>query len=557
MTILRVLAAFATALCCSATAAAQVVDSTIGAGIGTHVADAFGDGSMVPINTSIASVSYDRPAVVYRSGLAYYEVQGTVSGRGWGGQVDQFDPASGPGDSFEAEANYTYSVPFVLRWPATFNGVLVYYQHGRPNLGASLFAESVLHDANDARRFDALESEYVADGALAPSRGYAVFAPNLGGLQRDGSVAALALDGPFTGQPLNLSVDVPISRDLAVLGRRLLAKLTGTTVVRTLGVGHSGGALILQFAAAGVTSQLFQSPSGSFFVFTGGNFVDAYDAASPRVFDGMIPIGGGSPPLNPAIAPLAPPDLVPMMLVGGNADYSGLDNVVFAGRLRDRGVNVNAMVRVYQLQSFPHNFAEIVESTPHINELAAAAGFPPHADSDRLAPMLAALLGNLNAWIGQGTPPPVSRINGVALDTSPVFPGNDAIQFSQEGGLTTRRAPFVADRTIDAFFGDRFEISAAAGFPTTVRRYSDILAAMPHESDLALPYVQCRVGGYGIGIDAELAPFPDVHDIWKNAGQYRNCVDSAMKGLAAAGLYDKQLGSGVVFSDRYMNLVKP
>ncbi|HZI30519.1 MAG TPA: hypothetical protein VFD64_20305, partial [Gemmatimonadaceae bacterium] len=43
---------------------AETLDSTIGQGIGTAVADAFGDGSSVSIATSVTEVRFDGPRVV-------------------------------------------------------------------------------------------------------------------------------------------------------------------------------------------------------------------------------------------------------------------------------------------------------------------------------------------------------------------------------------------------------------------------------------------------------------------------------------------------------------
>lgn len=513
-------------------AAADTVDTEIGAGIGTAVDDVFGPGSGVAIRTSITSVSYAKPRLVRRNGLVYLETTGSVRGVGWGGRKD---PLEGPGPSVNAHVHYAYDVPFVLRWPRNFDGTLVYYQHGYPGLGLSLLADSYLGEGNEARRFDEVESRYVSDGALAARRGHALFAPNLGGLRRDGGFSVIALEGPFKDEPLNASLDVPITRDLAQLAKRLAGRLAGRAVARTVGAGHSGGALILQFMAGGASNPLDGSPT---LVLTGGNFATPYVPASGLVFDGMIPIGGGAPPIHPQLRAPAP-----MVLLAGNADYAGVDSVIYANRLLRAGVNLGQMVRVYQFGSLPHNFAELVESTPNGNRLAIELGFPPrHADSDRMAPVVAAAIDNLRRWIAEGVEPPPSRINGTALDTD----GNgivDAIEFAQAAGGATSLFPFAEDPAIDSILSEQFEFTAAAGFPGNTRRYAEVLAALdPVPGSILLPYVRCRVGGFKLAIDAELVAFSDLAARWPSFDAYRTCLADAMNALAADGLYDKQIG---------------
>jgi hypothetical protein len=525
-------------------AAADVVDTRIGEGIGTAVDDVFGPGSGVSIRTSISSVTYAEPQLVRRDGLAYLETSGLVRGVGWGGRKDTLD---GPGPSTPANVHYAYEVPFVLRWGRRFDGTLVYYQHGYPGMGYSLLAESYLGERNEARRFDELESRYVSDGALAAQRSHALFAPNLGGLRRDGGFSVIALEGPFQNQPLNASLDVPITRDLAQLAKRLTALFTRLPVARTLGTGHSGGALVLQFMAGGQSLD----PDEPFApALTGGNFVIPYVAASGVVFDGMIPIGGGGFPIHPQLR--AP---VPMILLAGNADYSGVDSVIYANRLERAGVNIAHTMRVYQIGSLPHNFAELVESTPNGNQLALDLfGVTRHADSDRMAPVVAAAIDSLRRWIAEGVPPPPSRINGTAYDTD----GNgviDTIEFTTASGAVTRLFPFAEDPAIDRILFEQFEFTAAAGFPGNTRRYAEVLAALEHvQGSLLLPYVRCRVGGFNLESDAELVPFSDLTAYWPSFDAYRTCLSDAMAALAADGLYDKRLGMRSVITPTIRSL---
>jgi hypothetical protein len=494
-------------------------------------------------------VTYGMPRKVRRNGLVYFELTGSVQGVGWGGEADTLDR---PGPTFDAESHYDYDVPFVLRWPRDFDGTLVYYAHGYPNLGQSLLAESMLGEKNEGRRIDELESLYVSDAALAPERRHAVFAANLGGLRRDGSPSAVALEGEYAGRPLNLTVDATTVRDLAQVSKRLVERMAGRAVARTIGVGHSGGALVLQYIAGGVTTPVFDGPRTGTAVFTGGNFVTAGDPASGLVFDGVIPIAPSDVLVHPEF-----PATVPIIQLGGNSDYAGVSMVRYASRLVRAGVDVNATMRVYQISNLPHNFAEIVEATPNLNGLIAdVIGLEPSADSERMAPVVAAAIDNMRAWIANAVPPPPSRIDGRAIDTD----GDgavDAVEFEQAGGATTRVVPFVDDPSVDAFPGDRFELSAAAGYPGTVARYSEVLDALEHESgSLSLPYVTNRVGGYEftpLG-DVRLTPFSDLRQRWPGFKAYRTSVGAAIEALADERLYDASLGKRVVYTKEIRRL---
>jgi hypothetical protein len=543
----RSLVAVLTALVAAAPAVAadtvaDTVDAEIGRGVETAVDDAFGDGTNVPIRSSITTVTYGKTKKVRRNGLVTFELNGSVQGVGWGGQVDTI---GGPGPTFDAESRYEYDVPFVLRWTRGFDGTLVYYAHGYPNLGLNLLAEEVLGDDNEWRRIAELESGYVSDGALASERRHAVFAANLSGLRRDGSPAAIALEGPYAGRTLNLTIDVPITRDLAEVSKRLVAQMTGRAVDRTIGTGHSGGALVMLFIAGGVSTSIFDGPRAGTPIFTGGNFRTAYDPASGVVFDGVIPIATSDALVHPAF-----PATVPVILLGGSADYAGVDMVRYASRLGRAGVDLNEMVRIYQIANLPHNFAEINDYSPNVNALLGEViGVEPSADSERMAPVVAAAIDNMRAWIAGGTPPPPSRINGNAVDTD----GDgavDAVDLAQAGG-TTRIVPFVEDPSIDVIGGPRFELSAAAGFPGTVARYAEVLDALEHvPGSLQLPYTAHRLGGFEFGPlgDARLNAFDDLRARWRNLKSYRASADETMDALAADGLYDAALGRRVVYT---------
>jgi hypothetical protein len=508
------------------TSRADTTDTTLGQGIGTAIPDVFGDGSGVAIATSVAAVTYGDPIHVHRGGLNYWEVTGTIRGIGWGGEWEDPGPPPTP---FDALVHYAYDVPFVLRWPASWDRTLIYYSHGRTSLGLLTLAESGLGAANEGRHLEH-EGDFVADAVLAPLRGHAYFAANLNGLKGDGSFSILGLEPPFLDEPLKATLDVPLARDLVQVATRLLAKLTGRSTTRVIGTGHSAGALVMQYLDGGLTD----SPNSGIVTFSGGDFTVPYDASSGTLFHAFVPLAGGNFRLHPAF-----PMAAPMLMIGGLAEFSAFDSVLYARRLLVAGVDINASFRTYQVRNLPHSWAEIVESTPNLNAfLGGVLGLTIHADGDRMQPVVAAVIDAAVALLKSGAPPPVSRIDGVGLDTD-ATPGPDAIGFAQADGTLTSLLPSVFDPSLDVYDGFQFEVSVAGGFPNSVPRYLQVRAAHPNEPALSLPKVTCRLGGFRISeilSDSELLPF-DFAAHWKNEGAYRACVTHAVNELRAQRLY--------------------
>ncbi|HKQ74510.1 MAG TPA: hypothetical protein VJ810_12535 [Blastocatellia bacterium] len=524
----RLLAAFfvnSLVLLAQGRALAQTTDTTLGQGIGTFVADASDNGANIQINTSVAAVTYANPTRVHRAGLNYFEVTGSIRGTGWGGE---WADLTGPAPILSANARYSYDIPFVLRWAQNWDGTLVYYSHGRYNLGLLTLADSFLGAANEGRRLE-VEGGFISDAVLSPSRGFAFFAPNLNGLKRDGGFSIIALEGPFAGQPLMATIDAPIARDLARVAERLLAKLTGKPVARTIGTGHSAGALVMQFLNGGASTNLDDGRR----LFTGGDFVLPYDPTSGLIFDGVIPIAGSSFRLHPQF-----PMAAPMMMVCGQADYSGVDTVHHASRLLRAGVAINSKLWIYQARNLTHNFAEIVESAPNINRLLLEVfGVESNADGDRMQPVMAAMIENMAELLKRGATPPRSRIDGRGVDTD----GNgvpDAISFPQANGQSTQFWPFVDDPAIDTFIDEQIPTSV----PGLAARYLEVLAVLNPEPALSLPQTSCRLGGFRLSVDARLSPFEDFFAHWRSIGNYRACGEHTMNQLSQQRLYDRRLG---------------
>jgi hypothetical protein len=538
----------AAVLAAPSTALAVTVDTEIGDGIGTSVPDVFGDGSNVAVDTSITSVTYEEPVLVNRHGLRYYEVLGTVEGVGWGGEFQDLEappPPQQPPPPEPAFSHYSYSMPFVLRWAPDWDGTLVHYQHGFSSLRLSVRLDAVLGNDNEARRFDIAEGGYVSDVVVDNPRKHAFFAINLSGLGRNGEFTAIAAEGPFEGMPLNASVDVPITRDMSQVAERLLMKLSQRAVERTIGTGHSGGALITQFMASNRGLALLAGIP----LLDGGNFRTAYDPSSGTIFEGIIPLAGGDILVNPAF-----PLTAKAIMIGGETDYSNTAHVIYADRLLRNGVDLNADVRIYFIRNLPHAFAEIVESTPNGNRaFEQLFGFAPEADAEHLRPVVAAAIDNMVDWLVAGRPPPRSFITGQPIDEDDDGVP-DRIAFSRADGSTTSVVPYVEDPTIDEFFGEVFEFSTDQ-VGTAVVRYAEVLEALDHESDaLSLPQLQCRVGGYSFEADAVLVPFPDLSAHWKNFGRYKSCVEHAISDLSRMGVYDKKIGKHVVFTEEILSL---
>ena len=505
-------------------ASAQTTDTTIGQGIGTSVADVFGDGSNVQINTSVASVTYSNPMPINRKGLNYFEVTGSIRGTGWGGERADL---TGPGPILSANGHYSYDAPFVLRWRPNWEGTLVYYGHGRLDLGLLSFADDFLSSDNEGRHLEE-EGKFISDAVLMPDRDYAFFAANLNGLKRDGTFSFIALEGPFAGQPLMATVDAPIARDITQVAKRLLQRLTGRRVERTIGTGHSAGALVMQFINAGASTNLDDGRR----VFTGGNFIQPYNPSSGVIFDGVIPIAGDSFRPHPQF-----PMAVPMMMVCGQADYSGVTMVHHASRLLRAGVDINSKLWIYQVRNLPHNFAEIVESTPNINRfLLEQFGGESNADGDRMQPLMSSVIENMAELLRRGTRPPTSHIDGEGVDTN----GDgilDVISFPQAGGASTQLWPFVDNPAIDTFLGEQIPTN----IPGLTARYLEVLGALDFEPGLLLPKTSCRLGGFILGIDARLVPFEDFSEHWRNSGQYGACVQDSINHLSQQRLYDRRI----------------
>jgi hypothetical protein len=513
-------------LACAAGRASAQVTLPI-TGIGTTIGDVYGDGSAVAVASSVTSVRYNAPVRVRHGQLEFLEVTGTIQGVGWGGEWQEL---GGPSAIVDATSHYAYDIPFVLRWPQAFDGTLIYYSHGRASLSLLMLAESVIGAANEGRRNE-LEGDFVSWAMLAGNRRHAFFSPNLSGLKADGTFSMRALDGPFAGQPVAGTVDAVTARDLARAARRLLEALTAKPVTATVGAGHSAGALVMQFLNGGQSMILDDDRFGTRLL-TGGDYNTPYDPASGRIFDAFVALAPSEVTVN-----RAQPVAAPILMIAGQAEFAGINSVLYARRVRRAGGDL-ARVRVYQVRNLPHNWAEIVESTPNLNQMFADVfGVSPHADGDRMQPVVAAVLDRAVDWATQGIPAPVSRIEGTAVDLD----GNgtpDALAFFYATGGFTTSVPAVDDASLDIIEG--FTVDTA--FDAVTGRYLEALAALAHESAaLSLPSETCRLGGFVISeafSDSRLIPFSAMSSHWQTFGRYESCLARGVAALASTRLYD-------------------
>jgi len=518
--------------------APAIVDVTVAAGVGTTLPDVFGDGTGVPVRTSVRSVTYESPRRIGDGPWGAYEVSGSVQGIGWGGQYQAPDG----GAILDATSHYTYDIPFVLRWHQAWSGVLVYYSHGYTPLPVLRLADGILGEANEGRYLEQ-EGEFVSGAALAPRRRHAFFAPNLGGLTRSGTASIVGIDAPFSGQPLSAAHDAVTTRDLADVAQRLLAKLTFRVPVRTIGTGYSAGALVMQFLNGGVSTILNRDRFGAALM-TGGNYRAPYDPSSGLLFDAVIPLAGSDVRVD-AARPMA----APMLMIGGQAEFAGLNMVLYAQRLKAAGVRVDDRLRIYQVRNLPHAWADVVASTPNINRqvLERQFGVTRRGEGDFLMPVVAAVLDASLAWLDYGLRPPASRIEGTAVDRDRDGVA-DALAFATARGGVSQLLPVVDDPSIDTVEGQ----IDTANLRSAVVRYAEVLSSLEHEPEaLSLPGTTCRLGGFTISSalsDAALVPFFDISARWPNAGLYQACLTRRAAELQKTNLYDPAFAPNLLWA---------
>jgi hypothetical protein len=478
------------------------------------------------IRTYVTRVTASRPSRVQRLGLDYEERRGEIEGVGWGGT-----------DINGARTNqhYTYRVSYVLRIPPGWDGTLVVFRHGAAPMAFWLDLEQRLGARNIGRFFHEVADRFVSDVALDPRRRWAFFAVNQTPVDADGQFTTfLNPEEPGGGTPVHTMADVPIARDTTRVGQQLMKRLRGRHPKLTLGVGHSGGAAVNLKLNTGLDPN---TPG----VLAGDNYVNAYDPASGKIYDGFMWLSGNSAPIDPLRGVSAP-----TLLLAGEAETPGLLNATrHVKELTDAGVGAQAWTRIYAVRNMPHIDSDLVIALGRRGLDFADPAVQGHftGGGERLKPVSGALLDALEAWITKGTPPPPSRFNGIRLDSN----GDgtvDAMTFPQANGQSTSLFGFVDDPAQDVLSGARSSITAAQN-PLLLSRWlgaQDALLTPP--DSLVLTETACRRGRFSMvtpgPTGAWFAPYgeEEFFERWGSPAAHQSCRVLIADALIEQRFYD-------------------
>ena len=230
-------------------------------------------------------------------------------------------------------------------------------------------------------------------------------------------------------------------------------------------------------------------------VLAGDNYVNPYDPASGKIYDGFMWLSGNSAPIDPLRGVSAP-----TLLLAGEAETPALLNATrHVKELIDAGVDAQAWTRIYAVRNMPHIDSDLVIALGRQGLDFAAPAVQEHftGGGERLKPVSGALLDALKAWITEGTPPPPSRFNGIRLDSN----GDgtvDALTFPQANGQTTSSFAFVDDPAQDVLSGPRSSMTAAQN-PLLLSQWLGAQdALLTHPDSLVLAETACRRGRFSM-----------------------------------------------------------
>lgn len=548
------------------------------------------------IQTFVTEVSFSEPVLIRRTGVEYSEVTGTIKGVGWGGENGYV----------RLESHYTYTLPYVLRIPVGWRGTLVVFRHGSAPLTFWKGSETSFGPRNTGRVFHESADRFISDVALAPSRRWAFFAVNytpyavagrlsnyllpgtdddndgrvdedpgqdddLDGLEdedpRDGVDNDLdglidedgAVDDDRDGvvnedpgrTPVHVMVDATLGRDTTLVARHLLRVITSRTPAVTLGTGHSAGANQNMVVNTGIDPNRVTGRQTR----TGDNFVDAYNPASEKIFDGFVAFGGGGGvnvlPIEPARGLSAP-----TLFIAGEADAASIAMIRQVKEMIDRGLDAPSFARVYMARNVAHIDSDYVRGL----RWGPLTPFPRGA-ADRLKPLSAALLDALRRWVVEGTAPPPSVISGTPMDLN----GDgavDSVRFPQsskpEPGFSFS-FPYVDDPSLDR----------ASGAVTSLQNnapLSSLWGAVQHAlnariDSIFLPETACRRGKFVLGVVGPVVTQFEAFDAatfvgrWGAAAAHQTCRVQTVDALVDLGLYDPTVVTIDVRPDEFPNRV--
>lgn len=495
------------------------------------------------IRTYVTSVTVSRPSRLRRLGLNYEERRGEIEGVGWGG-TDINGARTGQ--------HYTYRVSYVLRIPPGWDGTLVVFRHGAAPMAFWLDLEQRLGPRNVGRFFHEVADRFVSDVALDTRRRWAFFAVNQTPVDANGQFTTfLNPEEPGGGTPVQTMADVPIARDTTRVGQRLLKWLRGRHPNLTLGVGHSGGALVNLKLNTGLDPN---TPG----VLAGDNHVKPYDPASGKIYDGFIWFSGNHAPVDPQRGVAAP-----TLFVAGEAETPALQNATrHVKELADAGVDAQAWTRIYAVRNMPHIDSDLTIALGRQGLDFAAPAMRGHftGGGDRLKPLSGALLDALERWITEGTPPPPSRFNGARLDAN----GDgivDALAFPQASGQTTSLFAFVDDPAQDVLSGPRSAMTAAQN-PLPLSRWLGAQDALGvHPDSLVLAEAACRRGRFTLvtqgPVGTWFTPYGEQEFFtrWGSSAAYQSCRVSTADALIEEGLYDPTVVTIDIAPETFPNVI--
>ena len=292
------------------------------------------------IRTYVTGVTVSRPSRLRRLGLNYEERRGEIEGVGWGGTDI---------NGARTDQHYIIRVSYVLRVPAGWDGTLVAFVRLRAN-GILAGPGAGLGPRNIGRFFHEVADRFVSDVALDPRRRWAFFAVNQTPVDADGQLTTFLNPGePGGGTPVQTMADVPIARDTTRVGQQLLHGLRGRHPKLTLGVGHSGGAAVNLKFNTGLDPNI---PG----VLAGDNYVNPYDPASGKIYDGFMWLSGNSAPIDPLRGVSAPTSAA-----RGRSGNSRASNATrHVKELTDAGVDGQVWTRIYAVRNMPHIDSDLV-----------------------------------------------------------------------------------------------------------------------------------------------------------------------------------------------------
>mgnify|MGYP003576875436 CR=1 FL=1 len=508
--------------------------------IGTHV-----DG----IDTAVRSITVSTTDLVHRYGLLYIEVRGEVEGVGWGG-VDR-------ANAFK-QTPYEYRYPYVLRIPFGWDGTLVVHRHGTGPIALWEGLEASLGERNFARQFHETADRVVSDTALHPSRRWAFFSVNQTPVAPGGGYTTLAIsdDPSLDGTPLHSMLDVPVGRDLALVGKRLLKVLRGREPRITLATGHSGGAGANFMLNAGLDPQRGPTP-----IRVGDNHVRPYDASSRTIYDGFLSWargGGALVPVDPSLGLSAP-----TMFLEGEVDVGALLSVRQIDEMIAKGVDAQQAARLYMVRNQPHIDSGLVSTLiTQGRDFAAVLRVPESfygGAGEHLRPVAGAVLDALHAWVERGRAPPTSVFPGTASNEDAI-PGVEKLAFARSSGDPALAFPYVDDPVLDAIVAP--PPTSTLNNPALAQtwlRVRDALGATT--GSLVLPETACRRGASSFiasgPVGTAFTPFDAsvFTGRWGTSAAQQACRVETVAHLADGGLYDPAIAQADIRPDVFPNSI--